>query len=84
MTSVARWVKVLEDGLNGNPHTLGGGECYAFKKRMKELDVSLYSATRAKKEGFGLRRGVKPVVRCYHGAPIQDYIGLYVREQLKG
>lgn len=82
LRSTARWMAVLEDGLNGNPHALGDGEGMAFKKRMRELDVSLYSATRAKKEGLKLRRGATPVVRCYYGAPIQDYIGLYVREQL--
>ncbi len=82
MASTARWMMVLEDGLNGRPHTLGDGEGMAFKKRMRELGVSLYSETRAKKEGLKLRRGARPVVRCYYSAPIQDYIGLYVREQL--
>ena len=82
MASIARWMMVLEDGLNGSPHTLGDGESMAFKKRMRELGVTLYSATRAKKEGFKLRRGAAPVVRCYYGAPIREYIGLYVLEQL--
>lgn len=82
MASMARWMMVLEDGLNGIPHSLGDGEGMAFKKRMAELGVSLYSETKAKKEGMKPRRGAKPVVRCYYGAPIQSYIGLYVREQL--
>jgi len=81
MASTARWMMVLEDGLNGRPHTLGDGESMAFKKRMRELGVTLYSATGAKKEGLKLRRAAKPVVACYYGAPIQDYIDLFVLEQ---
>lgn len=82
MASMTRWMKVLEDGLNGRPHSLGDGEGHAFSKRMHELGIELYSTTRAKKEGLTPKRGAKPIVTRYYGAPIQKDIGLYVREQL--
>jgi hypothetical protein len=82
MASIARWTKVLEDGLNGRPHSLGDGEGRAFSKRMSELGIELYSKSRAQKEGLSPKRGAKPVVTRYFSAPIQKDIGLYVLEQL--
>lgn len=83
MASTARWMMTLEDGLNGRPHSLGLGEADAFEKSLSKLGVCFLSKTKAAKQGLELRRGAKPVVRRYYGAPISDWKDLYVLEQFK-
>lgn len=84
MESTARWMMVLEDGLRGVPHSLGLGEADAFEKSLARLGVQFLSKTKAAKQGLELRRGAKPVVRRYYGAPISDWKDLYVLEQFRG
>jgi hypothetical protein len=83
MESTARWMMVLEDGLRGAPHSLGLGEADAFEKSLAKLGVVFLSKTKAAKQGLELRRGAKPVVRRYYGAPISDWKDLYVLEQFR-
>jgi hypothetical protein len=74
---------VLEDGLRGAPHSLGLGEADACEKSLAKLGVVFLTKTKAAKQGLELRRGAKPVVRRYYGAPISDWKDLYVREQFR-
>lgn len=83
MASTARWMMVLEDGLNGKPHSLGIGEAMAFEKALAALGVHFLSKTKAAQNGLTLRRGARPVVRRYYGAPISDWKDLYVAEKFK-
>jgi len=74
---------VLESGLNGHPHSLYKGEAKAFEETLGRLGVRFLSKTKAAREGLELRRGAKPVVSRYYGAPIKDFRDLYCLEQFK-
>lgn len=82
IVATSRWLKVLEDGLNGSPHGLGIGEADAMEKNLAKLGIRLLSKTKAAKEGLELRRGAKHVVCRNYGAPI-GWGDLYVEEQFK-
>lgn len=81
LASIKRWMAVLQDGLDGRPQTLSASEAKAFEQAMAALGVSLLSKTKAAKSNLELRRGSKPVVRRYYGAPIADFHDLFVLEQ---
>jgi hypothetical protein len=83
LSSTAKWMMTLEDGLNGKPHSLGLGKADAFEKALAKLGIEFLSRTKASKQGLELRRGAKPVVRRYYRAPISDWKDLYVAEQFR-
>ena len=83
VASTQRWLKVLEDGLEGKPHSLGAGEADAFEKSLARLEIQFLSVSKATKEGLELKRGASPVVNRYYGAPISKHVDLYVLEQFR-
>lgn len=83
VASLRRWLEVLEDGLNGKPHSLGDGEGGYFQKYVAGLGMELVSLTAATKRGLVLRRGVKPICSRYYPRPISAHHPLYLIEQFK-
>lgn len=83
MSSAMRWMKTLDDGLNGKPHSLGQGEADAMAKYLALIGVTLISKSKASKNNLELRRGARPVVRRYFGSPISDWKDMYCLEQFK-
>lgn len=83
VSSMIRWMTILQEGLNGNPQTLGLAAGDAFQKCLEKYGIHLLTMTKASGEGLELRRGARPVARRYYGAPISDWADLYVQEQFR-
>lgn len=67
-------------GLDGRVVTWGQGERIAHTKTLASIGITLVTKTQIEKRGYTLKRGQKPVVNAYFGAPIQAYAELYVLE----
>ncbi len=83
VSSTIRWMTILQEGLSGNPQTLGLAAGDAFQKCLEKYGIRLLTMTKASSEGLELRRGARPVARRYYGAPISDWANLYVQEQFR-
>lgn len=83
VSSTIRWMTILQEGLDGNPQTLGLAAGDAFQKCLEKYGIRLLTMTKAAGEGLELRRGARPVARRYFGAPISDWADLYVQEQFR-
>lgn len=61
---------------NGGPtEWKGAGE--ALQRHWEKVGVKLISRTKGEKLGLALKRGAKPLLVRYFGAPINDHIALY-------
>ena len=67
----------LEQGFNEHPVSTGDGEGYALIKHAQKVGIELVSETAARKQGYKLKKGAKPILFKYFKAPIQKYIPLY-------
>lgn len=61
---------------NGGP-TEWKGSGNALQRHWAKVGVKLISRTRAEKKGLVLKRGAKPLLFQYFGAPIQNHVALY-------
>jgi hypothetical protein len=62
------------NGLNGKGFRWGDGERSAWQPLAEHrLGVTLVTATGARKRGYRLKAGAKPVGEAYFGAPLQIY-----------
>lgn len=69
------------NGLNGKGFRWGDGERSAYVPiAERRLGITLVTATGARKRGYRLKAGAKPVGEAYFGAPLQLYADLYVLE----
>ena len=81
LRSLARWIEVLRDGLDGRPHSLGMTAGQAMQKALATIGVELLTRTAAAKQGLTLRPRQSHVARRYYGAPLKRTADLYTREQ---
>lgn len=73
--------QLIINGLAGKPFRWGDGERSAWQPLAEHrLGVTLVTITGAKKRGYRLKAGAKPVGEAYYGAPLQIYADLYVLE----
>jgi len=73
--------QMIIDGLAGKPFRWGDGERSAWQPLAEvRLGITLVTATGAKKRGYRLKAGARPVGEAYYSAPIQHYADLYVLE----
>jgi hypothetical protein len=73
--------QLIINGLGGKPFRWGDSERSAWQALVEHrLGITLVTATGAKKRGYRLKAGVKPVGEAYYGAPLQIYADLYVLE----
>lgn len=87
-SSIAARVQTLRAGLEvlinviegkKTLYSLGEGEGQALERHWRKVGVELISETRGRKLGLVLKKGARPLMSRYFGAPISDYIFLYDR-----
>jgi hypothetical protein len=73
--------QLIINGLAGKPFRWGDGERSAWQPLAEmRLGITLVTASGAKKRGYRIKAGAKPVGEAYYAAPLQRYADLYVLE----
>lgn len=75
-------LQAVINGLSGNPFdwSYSSGATDAYRKLLKEFDITLIAESSLKKHGLQLVRGAKPVGRVAYGAPVSNSGYVYVKE----
>lgn len=77
------WAKVgqfILNGLDGDQFSWSSGEFEAYKKKAQAMGITLVTKTWLSRNGYRLKRGVKPIGNAYFLAPISKFCDLYVLE----